>query len=241
MSINPNIKDDYYKKGRAGMGYKKIINRIILVRHGETEANKDLMKGENIDSHCLDTKLSSCGIIQAQEICNFISNIKLKPDLVLVSKLSRAYDTANPTLNYFNSSNVEYKLDINENWIEYNHKSSDIIQGNKTIGIENWKYNIETKGEFVSRITNTFEKIKNLGTIEKPIQILIFSHSQVISTILTYCFVNNFTDDYNKINFHLANGSITCIDITEDNSFHIHCVNYTKHLTNPTGHHTPFI
>ena len=241
MSINTNITEDDYKNGRAGMAYKKIINRIILVRHGETEANKELMNNKDIGTHCLDTKLSECGKLQAHEISNFISKIGLIPNLVLVSKLSRAYDTSKPTLNYLNSTGIEHELEISEDWTEYNHKKTDTIHGIKTINILPWTYNKETKEEFILRITNTFNKIKNLGSIEKPIQTLIFTHSQVISVILAYCLKNNLTDNYNNINFHLANGSISCIDITEDNSFHIHTVNYTKHLSNPTGHHTPFV
>lgn len=234
------------KNGRADMGYKKIIHRMVFVRHGETEANKDLTDGININSHNLDTKLSDVGKLQALQVGKLFKSIEFKPNLVIVSKLSRAYDTALPTLNYLNDiDNFKFKLDINENWIEYNNKKNEMIEDIRNTHGENWIYPQETKSEFISRIQKIFEDLKKYGSINEPFQTLIFTHSQVISTILSHCLCSNSNSNSNlnqtELYYHLTNGSITCLDITEDNSIHIHTVNYTKHLLNPTGHHIPFV
>jgi hypothetical protein len=39
-NINSNITESNYINGRSGMCYKKIIHRIVFVRHGETKAIK---------------------------------------------------------------------------------------------------------------------------------------------------------------------------------------------------------
>ena len=63
---------------------------VILVRHGQSTANRDRDYGKNAK---LDPSLSELGINQAQKL---IGHIKLNnPDLVLVSPLSRAIETAN--------------------------------------------------------------------------------------------------------------------------------------------------
>jgi len=68
---------------------------------------------------------------------------------------------------------------------------------------------------------------KTQGTIDDRKQTLVFTHSQVISKLLS-----------NDNNFHLANGSISIIDIDEDNCINVQVANYTKHLRTPTGMHT---
>lgn len=237
-----NIFAPEYANGRCGMGKKKIINRIILVRHGETEGNKLLMEGSSLRTHTLDTKLSELGENQAKEIGDFFAKISYQPNKIVVSKLQRTFNTALPTIAYMSKLNHNYELNLTDEWIEYNGNRDEIVKGLESQ--TDWIYHKETRSEFTARISKAFEKIKVSGTIENPNQVLIFTHSQVISAILSKCICKSFeqsTKCDNMVHFHLSNGSITCIDITEDNSIHIQCVNYTKHLSVPSGHHTPFV
>jgi broad specificity phosphatase PhoE len=68
---------------------------------------------------------------------------------------------------------------------------------------------------------------KTIGTVENRKQTLVFSHSQLISELLS-----------SDKSFHLANGSISIIDIDESNRLQVQVANYTKHLQRPTGMHT---
>ena len=269
--INSNITEPDYSGGRSGMGKKKIINRIVLVRHGETQGNQLLMNidkkvghkhdqdrdqeqkqvQEQFNAHTLDTNLTELGKLQASEIGEFISKINFIPDKILVSKLKRTYDTAYPTIQSLNinakqleSGDNSTYIELSEKWIEFNSKHDETING--ICDCDEWLYKRETRENFDERILEAFDDIKRIGSIEKPIQIMIFTHSQVISTILSRCISpspseNTDLSKKNMVSFHLSNGSITCIDITEDYETHIQCVNYTKHLSIPTGHHSPFI
>ena len=239
--INSNITEPDYVKGRAGMGYKKIKNRIIFVRHGETESNKILMDSMTINDKNLDTNLTKLGYEQAKQVADFFEKINFIPNKIIVSKLNRTYNTALPTLNYLDgkklTNNYEFDLEFSEGWIEYNYTKNEIIKGINNL--DDWEYLQESEDKFIHRVSGEFEKIKKLGSLENPVQILVFTHSLVISTILKNCIGNKSIES--DVFFHLSNCSITCLDITEDDSIHIHTVNYTGHLTIPSGHHMPFI
>ena len=215
---------------RIGMGSKKIIHRMVFVRHGETIANQHMMKQSfDPEKKFLNTPLSTLGVHQAHDVSNYLIDIGFIPDKIIVSRLTRAVNTAKP---FIEKSCIPVLY--SEKLVEYNHSNDEIITDDKG----NWNYKKETREEFIARVSNSFEEIsKECDTIPK--QTLIFTHSQVISSILTNS-VFKITDITNVF-FHLANGSITCIDIDEDYKYHIQCVNYTKHLVEPTGQHSPFV
>jgi broad specificity phosphatase PhoE len=97
----------------------------------------------------------------------------------------------------------------------------DLIYRNKWIR--------EPDTDFEGRVKELMNVWKTIGSVENRKQTLVFTHSQVISQLLS--------SDKNK-SFHLANGSISIIDIDEDNHLNVQVANYTKHLRRPTGMHT---
>ncbi len=216
---------------RIGMGSKKIIHRIVLVRHGETISNLNIMNNtfEPNKKH-LNTPLSNLGHQQAKNVFDYLTQIGFIPDRIIISRLERAHDTAKPFIENFNTL-VSYNTKITE----YNYSHDEEINDNHG----RWTYKKETYEEFIKRINEEFTQIKNYGSVEMPKQTIIFTHSHVISTILTNSIFNIFSES--NIFFHLSNCSITCLDIDENNKIHIHAVNYTKHLNNPTGQHSPFV
>jgi broad specificity phosphatase PhoE len=219
IDIDTNIFDNDYKNGRKGMNNKKIINRIVLVRHGETMSNIDLMNGVfDENKHDLDTLLSNLGNNQSVNIGNYLKKINFLPNIVIVSKLQRTYETALPTLLYLTNNNTKFDLQFSEKWTEINLKKDTVIVTKYDESY--WIYKKETREEFIYRVWEEFQKIKNKGSVENPIQILCFTHSQVISTILANCMEKciNLT---NETKYHLSNGSITCIDVTEDLNLHV--------------------
>ncbi len=198
------------------------------------------MDSKSIDDLKLDTCLTDLGYAQSIEIAKFFENMKFTPNKIIVSKLNRTYNTALPSINYFEKNYNNIEFEFSEGWIEYNHKKDEIIKGIRNL--DDWIYRTESEQQFITRVSEEFDRIKNLGSIQNPLQILIFTHSQVISTVLKNCIGKLLSTSTNiDVFFHLSNGSITCLDITEDNSIHIHTVNYTGHLTIPSGHHMPFI
>jgi broad specificity phosphatase PhoE len=222
---------------RAGMGGKKIKHRIIFVRHGETLSNISIMNNETntLQAKKLNTPLSVNGYQQAENIATLFKNTNFKPNKIIMSCLDRVIYTANPTIKLFENDSVPIIVD--NNIVEFNDKFDEEVTNKRG---HTFLYAKETKLEFIARINNFFNtELLNIGTINDPYQTIVFTHSQVISCILT----NSLTNYENDVNvfFHISNASISCIDIDENNKIHIHVINYTKHLDNPTGYHMPFI
>lgn len=233
--ININ-SPEYDKRGRAGMSYHTPVHRIVFVRHGETEANNKLMENTNINHLTLDTPLTLIGYAQGREVASFLKSIDFKPDNIFCSNLTRAYNTAFPTITEFPDCTIE----LSQQWTEYNRKNEELIKGINQNA--DWLYKKETNEQFVERVFDSFNMLKSMGSIDKPIQTIIFTHSQLIATILSKCLTNTNEPLNNYVGqFQLSNGSITCIDIDETQTPHIHTVNFTKHLSTPTGQHTPFV
>jgi broad specificity phosphatase PhoE len=237
-SMPIDINSECYVEGRKGMMNKRIVHRIIFVRHGESESNVKLMNNESIKNKSRDTDLTSNGIQQAQDVRIYFKKLNYIPNEIIYSPLSRAYDTAFPTILENEYVTITKKINLSE----YNKKCEEIITA-KDNG-EQWTYKKDTVDSFEERVQNEFNLIKNKGSVEKRMQTVVFTHSQVIATILNKCINGNINDNSDNIlknNFHLSNGSITCIDIDEDGYCNVQAVNYTKHLSIKTGHHSPFI
>jgi len=227
MSALANINSSAFAN-RIGLKSKRIMHRIVLVRHGESEANVSMMNNTYKPSkQNLNTPLSSLGHIQARNVADYLTLIGFVPDKIIVSRLARAMDTAKPFVSV-NDIPVVYDTTATE----YNYDYDDCI----TDEYGNWDYKMETKEEFINRVTEFLEHLKNGDT---PRQTLIYTHSQVISYILSNAIYGIKTET--NACFHLANGSITCLDIDEDGKFHIQAVNYTRHMDVPTGQHSPFV
>jgi broad specificity phosphatase PhoE len=265
MSIPFNIKDKYWDNIHPGM-MKRIKHRLILVRHGESESNIELTTTGKTSEFAIDHALTEIGKEQAQDIANFIESKGLEHiDRIEISPLDRAVQTAMPCLlkSHIADYWIEYETNIGSAiYIEVNfelrekyskkeyecnipfvegldypfmrYKNYDKVNKNsnkdynKDLIIRN-KWIREPDIDFEGRIEELMNVWKTIGTVENRQQTLVFTHSQVISQLLS--------SDKNK-SFHLANGSISIIDIDEDNHLNIQVANYTKHLRNPTGMHT---
>jgi len=226
MSTLANITSPAFI-GRVGLGSKKIVHRLVFVRHGESAANQ---KNTYVQKKFLDSPLSSLGHSQANDVAEYLTKIGFVPDKIVVSRLSRAVDTAKPFID-INTIPVVYS----ENIVEYNGDNDEVIDDN----IGSWLYKKESRSEFIVRVSEYLEETLHSSSFETKKQTLFFTHSHVISAILT----NSIFGIKNNVNvfFHIANCSITCIDVDEDGSYHVQAVNYTKHLDEPTGQHSPFV
>lgn len=237
MSALANITSPEFMN-RIGLGSKRIVHRIVLVRHGETVANFNMMNNSfDPNKKFLNTPLSPLGHQQAENTANYLDNIGFVPNYIIVSRLVRALDTAKPFIEKNIMSGIKNKIPVlyDETITEYNHSYDDTIHDK----YGTWNYKKESREEFINRVSDYVLQLKNSGSIQHPKQTLIYTHSQVISCMLTNAIMGIKTET--NTFFHLANGSITCMDIDEDGKFHIHAVNYTKHLEEPTGQHSPFV
>jgi broad specificity phosphatase PhoE len=209
-----------------------------------------------------DTPLTALGQEQAQDVADFLELKGIKyddghVDRVHISPLWRAIQTALPTLkkvsycDHIRDHYVDINYDLREKyskeayWIKtpelnYAFPRSRRINLNKVrcrggtrIGEpwrdHHWLREPETQLKFCERVASVMEDWKKEGTVEERKQTIVFTHSQFISQLLA---------GDSKMFFHLANGSISIIDIDEKNNLHVQVANYTKHLRTPTGMHT---
>lgn len=233
--MNINITHDDYSQGREGMGGRKIVHRIVLVRHGETESNKMIMSNV-VDKKTLNTPLTAIGQRQGVEVATYlVENLGFQPNEIIYSPLDRTYNTALPTLNLLRDTATIIK---NVGWVEKNFKRDETIVDHEN---ETWEYNKETKHTFTQRVTKEFDILRNQGSVDIPKQTLVFTHSQVINEILCQALSSNDNEENCRHFFHLSNGSITCIDIDEDRVSNVQTVNFSKHISIPTGQHSPFV
>ena len=215
-----DINHDSYTEGRKGMGGKRIVHRIVLVRHGETSANVALMADEDIAAHSLDVGLTEEGVLQGENVASFLmEGLFYVPDEIIYSRLDRAYRTALPTLTLAKSRPTPPLETKDASWSENNYKGTESIIDHEHI---EWVYQQETDEEFVNRTFNAFDTLRQQGTIASPKQTLVFTHSQVINTVLSRCLSKEVSSQPEPYYFHLSNGSLTCIDIDECRRSHIY-------------------
>jgi len=241
-----DINDEYYTHPLRSMGHQAILHRILLVRHGETHYNRMYdATGDNPESFVpqdLNTPLTNIGEQQAQETASYIRTMGFEPDEVWVSPLMRTVQTAN--------AYEMNKQKLMELLLEVNTSETIPVQYPFNESQNTFEYKKETYDHFISRcniLKKTLEAAsftgdKNQESIRK--QTLIFTHSMVISELLNSLIYPDrkiYNRSYGDIFWHIPNGSITCIDFTENNEWHIHAVGYSGHLTNPTGCKMPLV
>lgn len=236
-----DINHENYKDGRKGMGGKRIVHRIVFVRHGETSANVALMShmDEDMTSHSLNTTLTEEGVHQGEDVASYLmEGLHYMPDEIIYSRLDRAYRTALPALTLARSRSSPPLETKDALWAENNYKQTETIIDHEHV---EWVYEQETHDVFVDRIFSAFDTLRRQGTTSSPKQTVVFTHSQVINTVLSRCLSSEVLPQPEPHYFHLSNGSLTCIDIDECGHCHVQAVNFTRHLTTPSGHHSPFV
>ncbi|GMG44854.1 unnamed protein product [Ambrosiozyma monospora] len=92
---------------------------LILVRHGESEWNKN-----NLFCGWVDVRLSPKGETQARNTAKLIKQFQLKPQICFTSKLTRANQTTNIILDELN----ELYLDVHKTW-RLNERHYGALQG----------------------------------------------------------------------------------------------------------------
>jgi uncharacterized phosphatase len=160
------------------------MTEIYLLRHAETDANKNfIVQGR------MDNPINETGIKQALDTGKYLKSLDLNFDLVISSPLKRAYKTAT-LINH--GMVIARPIIIDKNLIERNfgdydgRKISDDyydLQRNGMIP------NMETDNILEERVVNTLTDIANKYPNKR---LLIITHSHVIKALL-HKFVQGFT------------------------------------------------
>lgn len=202
--------------------------KLYLVRHGESEANKN-----HIYSGFLDTKLTENGINQAKKCKELLKDITFEK--VICSDLQRAYKTA-LIVSGANEQDLIVKEGLREmnfgKWEGLSHK--EILEKDKE-NYDMWMedyFNIpapegESLNSFYDRVSDEFDLIKTeylFENIRSEMNILVVSHSGVIRALISKEIIGSM-DGYWK--FFIDNCSITVIEYDEKKFGFLKNLNYT--------------
>jgi len=206
--------------------------KLYLVRHGESEANK-----QGIYSGFLDTKLTEKGENQAKACYELLKHVKFEK--VICSDLQRAHKTA-CIVSGLNEEELIVKEGLREmnfgRWEGLSHK--EILENDKEY-YENWMddyYRVTTpEGEslnsFYERVNSEFDGIKKDHLFKstkdeekKEKNILVVSHSGVIRALISKEIIGSM-EGYWK--FAIDNCSVTVIEYDEKEYAFLKNLNYS--------------
>jgi broad specificity phosphatase PhoE len=258
-----DIKDKYYDKQMKVMGDNKIIHRVILVRHGQSEHNKRHdgvdceEKPKEIDLD-LNTCLTSDGKEQAKQVGKYLSSFDWSPDIIRISPMKRTRQTAEPFLrNFYGITDVS--LMDNDMFVLHNDDgtTTQMVMDSDCMEVNTWHdqqvddYGRVTKKEtykqFIKRVRDWKDTLEADAIIfpGKRMQTLAFTHSMVISELLNLIVndkhENGNDDEWSKTYWQVNHCSITCLDFTDKGEWHVHTMNYSHHLSTHTGTKAPFV
>ncbi len=159
--------------------------RILLLRHGQSEANK-----ENIIQGHLDSTLSDLGREQAKSVGEKLLESKIVFDAVYASDLSRATETAKIVTKILGIKNIVFDERLREFSLgDYEGKNSKKLTEEESAFLNScWEDhtirvpNGETVNEFKQRIKEIFNEI--VASAEKDSTILIVGHGGTLHHIL---------------------------------------------------------
>lgn len=184
------------------------MGKLILVRHGQTDMNKDrLYFGK------LDPSLNAEGRSQAIKACHNLVGLDIDYDKIYSSNQKRAYETA-VLVNY-------KKLDIEQSEL-IQEMDFGIFEGltyNEIIEKypeemekcrKDWKNYSYVNGE--NPIILQKRAIEFINSLDKNLNNLVVTHWGIICSLLSY-FLSNGLDSYWK--FEIKNGGIAVIEFQE--------------------------
>ncbi len=180
------------------------MKNIFVVRHGETDFNKD---GKYLGR--IDESLNCSGITQAKELAVFLKDLNI--EIIYCSPLKRAIETANFIKSQLNcgiivdESFIERSLGIYEGLTknEIKYKYPDLFNKNITRIFDNAPPEGEIINQVIERVFNGLQKINDE---KRYSNILIVTHGFVAKAINK--FFNEKITEEEFFNFNLKNAEI---------------------------------
>lgn len=175
--------------------------KLILVRHGQTEANVENLFGED------DTKLTKEGIKQAKEAGKKLKEKYGKIDIVFCSPFDRCVETLNNILEEYPIDGPIFmsRLIVERDFGEYLGSDAGLInqkelnEDNKT----NREMGVESLASLLKRV-NLF--LEDLKLEDNDSTVLVVSHEWVIKTMIAKVTGKKFDE------IIVDNGSITVFE-----------------------------
>lgn len=157
--------------------------RILLIRHGSTDAMKHVLCGRMPDVH-----LNELGLQQARQLANSLKD-NCGVDEVISSPLERTVETAEII-----AAETGAQLQVDNGWIELNYGDWTGESINKIRGLDSWdRYNQsrstsmppggESLTQVQARALDALQRILSRG-VEAALTIAIVSHGDVIRALL---------------------------------------------------------
>ena len=184
--------------------------KIILIRHGQTVANRDgVWEGQG------EGELTKEGIAQAKKLGEFLKNEKI--DYAYSSDLKRAKDTAKYVLKFHKDVPIEYTNLLREAFL-------GVIEGKKDI-IVDWSNPPENAELFDSLIRRAKEFVEIIKDKEYS-TILVFGHGGINKAIISvFREQENFPHDFEQ-----DNTCFNILEITNKGKMKVIRINSTEHL-----------
>lgn len=202
------------------------MKRIFLVRHGETDWNREgRFQGQ------MDIPLNGMGLGQARSVAEALKEVSL--DRIVASPLSRAVETARP-LGELKGLPVE----VNRGFIEIGHgfwegRTSGEVEVQWPGLLETWHGQPERVtmpgGESLTDVQNRAWPALLRIAEGKGENIAVFTHDAVLKVLLMK--VLN-CPIYSFWRFQLANASITLLELS-DRGWRVQLMGECHHLGNP--------
>lgn len=191
------------------------MGKLILVRHGQTDMNKDQLYYGKID-----VPINEVGREQARKACENLINLKIDYDKIYSSNQIRAYETA--TIVNYKNIEIEKNEKIQEmnfgvfeglNYKDVMEKFPEEMELLK----KDWKTYSYITGESPFQLQKRV--VEFLDSIDKSKNNLVVTHWGVICSLLSWLFSNEL-DGYWK--FQVENGGIVVINFV-DNDYPVLC------------------
>lgn len=205
--------------------------RLLLVRHGETNWNRDKrFQGQ------IDVPLNDQGRIQAEKAAAFLQEIPI--DRAVTSPMLRPKETAEIIL----KQHPNLTLESDDRLCEISHglwegKLEDEIAQEYAVELEQWKIAPETvqmpEGENLQQVWDraiaAWTDIVASAPSDRPITILVVAHDAINKAIL--CHLLGWGPDH-FWTFKQGNGAVTVIDYPRGAGSQpiLHALNITTHL-----------
>ena len=201
-------------------------SRIILIRHGETNWNKEgRFQGQ------IDIPLNEKGKEQASKASQYLEEIEFTK--AFSSSMKRPYETAKIIL-----KNNNIQIEKIESLVEISHglwegKLEEEIKRTWPEMLKNWHENPESvtmpEGESIKQVSDRTISAWNLicDSQQKDDTTLLVAHDAVNKTLICHILGLSYSDIW-KIK--QGNGGITVIDIFKNKNYVLSSVNITNHL-----------
>lgn len=206
----------------------KIMTRVYLTRHGETEWNRQ----GRFQGH-RNSELTEKGLLAAELLSLCVEEINI--DVIVSSPLKRAYQTAeivrgNKKLDIIKDKGFE-EINLGDfegmRWDEIEEKNGDLLNRITEDPLNRRYPNGENLMEFYNRVEESFKNTINKFRGE---DILIVAHGGTIKCIESY--IRKFKIHNDWMGNVVQNCSLSCFEVSDANEIKEIFYNDTKHLKN---------